>query len=742
MNDGSPFEVEEAQEAFTGERSPEDLRDESNRTDKAQSQRRNSPASRSETSELPTEEMEDVSSEDVSAQDLPVQEDDEVDTGQAEDLPAQDVEDAASVRADDVGQVETGPAEDIPVQEVEDNEPAQTAQAVEDGDQVRSDEPEDIPVQEVQDDEPVQTAHAAEERDPIQLNQADDLPAGDVEGTDMVDELESDQAEDIHVPDVEDGDPVRPTAQSAPDSEPVEPDPVEDITAAQDLEDGNTPPPLVQPEDEEPVETDPSQNIAAAQDFEDGNTLPPPVQPEDEELVETDPSQNTAAAQDLEDSNTSPPPVQPEDEELVETPQAASASEPVQGAEDFAPLPTEDDGGDAVSLTDTLNAALAAAQPHRSTDDNVGLGNPQIISIQPAEADAIRSEAAQAKIENPDDETEHEPEPTFTLDTSEPRRNEPGEAERWVIVEPGASTDVDVDAQPATNAEPDIEVYAETDIGKNVAEPPDPALLVKLAEALDGTVADLIGSDWRPDAPSDTGAYPEWPEIRERVWKRLAHLELERRAKGSDGPPVESGLLRMRHNLAELPEEKLRDIAATGRSVDGMELEHKIPQRVVGYLIKAGLDESTASRLAHLGDPANLYLIPAELHAVFDAYAKFGRNPSLPAAWDDRKEFPLSSMTPEQLDDLAKALGRVREGVDAERLRWKEDREKDPPGSMSNQQLRAYESTLNKRGRALDNREQALSTIENHLANERLRWKNDESMRGVPARPEHFRKTV
>jgi hypothetical protein len=151
-----------------------------------------------------------------------------------------------------------------------------------------------------------------------------------------------------------------------------------------------------------------------------------------------------------------------------------------------------------------------------------------------------------------------------------------------------------------------------------------------------------------PDTPSADGTYPKWDEIRERAWMTMAQNELDARDAGlvEQRDPHELDM----EPLGAMSDERLREMVETGHAPDGFELEHRIPQRVVGYMVDAGMDPNQAAQLAHLGDPANLIVVPRELHAVFDDYAKFGRNPTLEASLDDRREFPFRSMTDDQLD--------------------------------------------------------------------------------------------
>ncbi len=134
----------------------------------------------------------------------------------------------------------------------------------------------------------------------------------------------------------------------------------------------------------------------------------------------------------------------------------------------------------------------------------------------------------------------------------------------------------------------------------------------------------------------------------------MAYLELQGRERGllTQRDP---GLLGMKP-MAGMDDDQLRKILKTGKAPTGMELEHRIPQRVVGYLVDAGVDPNLARRVAGLGDPANLMVLPRELHGAFDSYARFERNPSLPAALDDRQENPFRSATAAELKEISSAL--------------------------------------------------------------------------------------
>jgi hypothetical protein len=156
-----------------------------------------------------------------------------------------------------------------------------------------------------------------------------------------------------------------------------------------------------------------------------------------------------------------------------------------------------------------------------------------------------------------------------------------------------------------------------------------------------------------PDTPNADGKYPDWGVIRQRSWKILADTELERRQEPGYSPR-DPGLLAI-NPLGGMSDEALRSMRSTGKAPQGMELEHRIPQRVVRILSVVLKDVDAARRIAHYGDPANLIMVPRELHAVFDTYAT-GRNKELKQALDDRVAFPLGSMSNHDLDQVEKAV--------------------------------------------------------------------------------------
>lgn len=170
------------------------------------------------------------------------------------------------------------------------------------------------------------------------------------------------------------------------------------------------------------------------------------------------------------------------------------------------------------------------------------------------------------------------------------------------------------------------------------------------------------GRRWQPgdpvDMPSASG-HPGWDTVRQRIWRNLANNELKARDAGKtvrdtgkvlDADPVQS-----------LPDDELKIMRDTGKAREGFEIEHQdIPQRVAAMIEAAGLPLSEAQRLAHVGDPANLFPTSRDIHAVLDeeAAAFRDRNPSLPAALDDRTLNPLGSMRDAQVLDLLDALAR------------------------------------------------------------------------------------
>ncbi|MES2823566.1 MAG: hypothetical protein V4732_08190 [Pseudomonadota bacterium] len=171
-----------------------------------------------------------------------------------------------------------------------------------------------------------------------------------------------------------------------------------------------------------------------------------------------------------------------------------------------------------------------------------------------------------------------------------------------------------------------------------------------------------IGKHWEVgdpiDMPSSNG-YPAWNTIRERIWKTLAHNELEIRKSGMSVQEYTS-LLDL-DPVKSLSDTELLEILKSGTARKGFEVEHSgIPQRVITLLEGAGLSINDARRLAHLGDPSNLDVVPRELHAVLDEIAAemFNRyrNPELPSALDDRRENPLGSASEAQIGEILNAI--------------------------------------------------------------------------------------
>lgn len=168
------------------------------------------------------------------------------------------------------------------------------------------------------------------------------------------------------------------------------------------------------------------------------------------------------------------------------------------------------------------------------------------------------------------------------------------------------------------------------------------------------------GRRWRPGDPPDMptgGNYPTFSTVRQRAWRNLAHNELELRnagkasrytGKAPDITPVEG-----------LSNEDLLSMRRTGTSRPGYEIEHsRIPQRVGRMMEEAGLPANDARRLSKTGDPSNLDPLPQEMHAVVDerAHQWKHRNKSLPAAIDDRIEFPLRSMRNDEIQEFVDAV--------------------------------------------------------------------------------------
>jgi hypothetical protein len=170
------------------------------------------------------------------------------------------------------------------------------------------------------------------------------------------------------------------------------------------------------------------------------------------------------------------------------------------------------------------------------------------------------------------------------------------------------------------------------------------------------------GGKWKPgdppDMPSADGRHPGWDTIRTRIWKNLAHNELQAR---------KAGVLRDTEKLLDmnpatsLTNKELEKMLKSGQGRAGYEIEHaRIPQRVADMLEKSGLPKNEARKLAHLGDPSNLDPGPKEWHAIVDEVANSWkhRNPTLPASIDDRLGQPLQSMHNEEVKDLIDALNK------------------------------------------------------------------------------------
>ena len=170
------------------------------------------------------------------------------------------------------------------------------------------------------------------------------------------------------------------------------------------------------------------------------------------------------------------------------------------------------------------------------------------------------------------------------------------------------------------------------------------------------------GRRWRPGDPVDmpsANGHPGWDTVRERIWKNLAHNELEARKAGTT--VRDTGKLLELDPVQSLTDAELESMRDTGKAREGFEIEHQhIPQRVAAMIEAAGLPLSEAQRLAHVGDPANLFPTTREIHAVLDemAAAFRDRNPTLPAALDDRTFNPLGGMKDAQVQELLNALAR------------------------------------------------------------------------------------
>jgi hypothetical protein len=192
-----------------------------------------------------------------------------------------------------------------------------------------------------------------------------------------------------------------------------------------------------------------------------------------------------------------------------------------------------------------------------------------------------------------------------------------------------------------------------------------------------------VGKPWDIGDPIDmpsTGVYPVWSTIRERIWKTLAHNELEARLKARKSGMMAqntSTLLEL-DPVKSLTDLELQEMLESGTGREGFEVEHRgIPQRVITLLEGAGLAISEARRVAHLGDPNNLEVVPRELHAIYDEVAAdmFNRyrNPELPSALDDRRANPLGSANDQQimeiLDSINKSKLDLGKTVDGRRLR-------------------------------------------------------------------------
>ena len=164
------------------------------------------------------------------------------------------------------------------------------------------------------------------------------------------------------------------------------------------------------------------------------------------------------------------------------------------------------------------------------------------------------------------------------------------------------------------------------------------------------------------DMPSADG-YPVWSTIRERIWKTLAHNELEARKSGMTAQDTSNPLdLDPVKSLTDL---ELQEMLENGTGRKGFEVEHSgIPQRVITLLEGAGLPLSEARRVAHLGDPNNLEVVPRELHAIYDEIAAdmFNRyrNPELPSALDDRRANPLGSANERQIMEILDSIKKFK----------------------------------------------------------------------------------
>lgn len=158
------------------------------------------------------------------------------------------------------------------------------------------------------------------------------------------------------------------------------------------------------------------------------------------------------------------------------------------------------------------------------------------------------------------------------------------------------------------------------------------------------------------DRPDSKGRYPSWSTIRRRLWRTKAADEL---ATGAARAKAKVALVVL-DPIGLMNADQLKEMAKTGvvpaafrEGPQKAEVEHRrIPQRIADLLERAGLDASSARRLAKVGAASNLEPAVKEWHAAVDEHARHpGVNP-----WDDRSGSPLSSARPDEVEALVRAV--------------------------------------------------------------------------------------
>jgi hypothetical protein len=208
--------------------------------------------------------------------------------------------------------------------------------------------------------------------------------------------------------------------------------------------------------------------------------------------------------------------------------------------------------------------------------------------------------------------------------------------------------------------------------------------------AAQGPIVDLSKAP-KPSSGKSTAGTSKAPTAETPFGSRITDWDPEnpppgyvyaRGVKGWDGiDPVKA-----------LTDAELKDVAKTGKMPTRVqaELEHaRIPQRVGAALVRVGVSPEEASAITKQTDPRNLVPANRESHAWMDEVArKTGakRNPTLPAALDDRDVHPLGSATNEEIAGIIATLKKPGVNLDSEegtKLRQWLSREKQARGASA-----------------------------------------------------------